>query len=551
MTRVDAGKVDDMFVKFVDISNTLLSTSLRRNSTLDDLLICTLMLAKNVAKSDIELVCLRVGDELRCRAAGLDLEAQPGFAASMLAKSTDDSFLKYMPSEAGLHVLSPPAAEQLLGPEIAHHKRAQSWHCLPLQHEGEVLGVVLLGRSSGRDYSENDHLLLNAFAARAVTALSFFLQREALERAVRAREQMLSVVVHDLKNPLNVIVIGANMLMQRFSDTSARRPVERIIRSVQRADQIIRDLVEIDAIEMGRLTLERRAVEPADLLLAAMDSQQALAAEASVIISTDISPDLPRIEADEERLHRVLENLIGNAIKFTGAGGRVTVGATRRDNDILVSVKDSGSGIAPEDMPHIFDRFWTASRLERQGTGLGLTICKGIVEGHGGRIWAESTPGHGTSLFFTIPAATGLTSKSASVKPANILLVDDRPENLMALSAILERPEYNLVTATSGEEALSLALREPFAVALIDVAMPGMNGLEVAVNLKALERSRDIPIIFITAFGNDPGEIHRAYTAGGADYLVKPLDAEIVRKKVAVFVDLSRRRSGEQPRLRT
>jgi len=215
-------------------------------------------------------------------------------------------------------------------------------------------------------------------------------------------------------------------------------------------------------------------------------------------------------------------------------------------------VKDSGSGIAPEDMPHIFNRFWTASRLERQGTGLGLTICKGIVEAHGGRIWAESTPGNGTTLFFTIPAVNIAAAKgSASVKPASILLVDDRPENLMALSAILERPEYNLVTATTGEEALSLALREPFAVALIDVAMPGMNGLEVAVNLKALERSRDIPIIFITAFGNDPGEIHRAYTAGGADYLVKPLDAEIVRKKVAVFVDLSRRRSGEQPRPRT
>jgi CheY-like chemotaxis protein len=114
----------------------------------------------------------------------------------------------------------------------------------------------------------------------------------------------------------------------------------------------------------------------------------------------------------------------------------------------------------------------------------------------------------------------------------------------MALEAILERPEYRLIKATSGKEALSIALREQFAVALIDVAMPGMDGLDVAVNLKALERCRDIPIIFITAFGNDPEEIHRAYSAGGADYLVKPLDAEIVRKKVAVFVELSRRKSG-------
>jgi DNA-binding response OmpR family regulator len=112
----------------------------------------------------------------------------------------------------------------------------------------------------------------------------------------------------------------------------------------------------------------------------------------------------------------------------------------------------------------------------------------------------------------------------------------------MSLKAILERPEYRLHTATNGEEALRLTLRESFDLALVDVAMPGMDGFEVAIHLKELARSRDIPIIFITAFGDDPEEIHKAYSAGGADYLVKPLDAEIVRKKVAVFVDLSRRR---------
>ena len=130
----------------------------------------------------------------------------------------------------------------------------------------------------------------------------------------------------------------------------------------------------------------------------------------------------------------------------------------------------------------------------------------------------------------------------------NILMVDDRPENLLSLRAILEQPDYRLVSASSGEEALSLALRETFAVALIDISMPGMDGLEVAIHMKELERSRDIPIIFITAFGDDPEEIHRAYSAGGADYLVKPLDAEIVRKKVAVFADLSRRRDESAQR---
>jgi response regulator RpfG family c-di-GMP phosphodiesterase len=192
-------------------------------------------------------------------------------------------------------------------------------------------------------------------------------------------------------------------------------------------------------------------------------------------------------------------------------------------------------------LPHIFDRFWQAQKKERRGIGLGLSICKATVEAHGGTIWAESAVGTGTTVFFTVPAAAASQPRAESSEKANVLLVDDRPENLMALKAILERPDYHLVTAKSGEEALALALRERFAVALLDIAMPGMNGLEVAIHLKELERSREIPIIFVTAFGDDPEEIHRAYSAGAADYLVKPLDPEIVRKKVAVFVDLSRR----------
>jgi len=239
----------------------------------------------------------------------------------------------------------------------------------------------------------------------------------------------------------------------------------------------------------------------------------------------------------------VLENLIGNAIKFTGAGGSVAVGAKPQGDEVLIWVKDSGCGIAQNELGHIFDRFWQARKKERRGIGLGLSICRGIVEAHGGKIWADSEVGVGTTLWFTVPIAPGAEeTPSSDVRPvANILMVDDRPENLESLKAILERPDYNLVTARSGKEALELVLRENFSVALVDIAMPIMNGFEVAMHMKELQRSRDIPIIFVTAFGNDPEEIHRAYAAGGADYLVKPLDPEIVRKKVAVFVELARR----------
>ena len=374
--------------------------------------------------------------------------------------------------------------------------------------------------------------------------------KEGLEEAVRSRDSVLSVVAHDLRNPLNVISLAANTMLPALPDAATRRSAERIIRSAQRADRMIRDLLTISAIETGRFAIDTERVETAELILGALESQHSLAAAASVIVAADVSPELPPLEADEDRILDVLENLIGNAIKFTSPGGSITVGASPQHNEVLIWVKDSGSGIAPEQLPHIFDRFWQAKKRERRGIGLGLSICKAIVEAHGGRIWVDSAVGVGTTIFFTVPATTPREIRAEVSEVANILLVDDRPENLLALRAILERPDYHVVTARSGEEALALALRERFAVVLMDIAMPGMNGLEVAVHLKELERSRDIPIIFVTAFGDDPEEVHRAYSAGAADYLVKPLDAEIVRKKVAVFVDLSRRQ-WQSERVRT
>jgi len=413
---------------------------------------------------------------------------------------------------------------------------------IPLVHADDVLGVVYLGTFGSWLPAPAQIQALTALAAPCSGALAKQALQDTLQRDVRARDDVLGVVAHDLQNPLNVISMAANMLLTRVTEQSARRPIERIVRSVQRATRLLRDLLDVGAIEEGHFAIERRRLDPTALILSALESQQSLAADASVITATDLSPSLPPIDADEERLLEVLENLIGNAIKFTSPGGTVSVGASSENDQIKIWVADNGSGIPEQQLPHIFDRFWQAKRGDRRGTGLGLTICKGIVEAHEGQIWAESTPGKGTTLFFTLPAPDSPDSRHLAMNVANLLLVDDRPENLMALKTILDRPDYRLVTAESGEKALRLALREQFAVALIDIAMPGMNGLEVATHLKELERSRDIPIIFVTAFGDDPEEIHRAYAAGGADYLVKPLDAEIVKKKVAVFVDLSRRR---------
>jgi signal transduction histidine kinase/ActR/RegA family two-component response regulator len=485
---------------------------------------------------------LREGDRLRARAAvGLEAEVASGFSASLdhgvLDGAARAPAIALVPDDA-------PARSDAM-------RRAgtgELWE-VPLLASDALVGALYVGapKAAGRlAWSGSERRLLLAVAASTGAAIARAARRRALDQGVRSRDAVLGVVAHDLRNPLSVITIAAKSQIQRVADPTARRALERILRGAQRADRIVRDLLDIQAIETGRYSVATAPIATAPLILAAVQSQHGPAAEAKVIVSTDLSPELPPIEADEGRLLEVLENLIGNAIKFTRAGGTITVGASRRDQEVVIWVRDSGRGIAKEELPHIFDRFWQAKKAERKGTGLGLTICKSIVEAHDGRIWAESVLGEGTTMCFTIPVTDEEDRLSSTGALANILLVDDRPENLVSLKAILARPEYRLVTAGSGEEALRLTLREQFSVVLMDVAMPGMSGLEVATHMGTLERSRDVPIIFITAFGNDPEQIHRAYAAGGVDYLVKPLDPDIVRKKVAVFVDLVRRRTHDR-----
>jgi signal transduction histidine kinase/ActR/RegA family two-component response regulator len=489
------------------------------------------------ARAERGLIWLRDGEKLRLRA--LYPEQPVANAPTLEVEQVLDG---RTPAELEPVVVVSQVQGGLAELAFAADERVRSAIEIALVNGEQLVAVICLGLERSAALTDADHQVLRVLTKQAMAVVVDVLARVGLEQAIQSRDGILGIVAHDLRNPLNVISAAANSLHHRLPDSLTRRPVERIMRAAQRAEHLIRDLLDISAIEGGHFAIDKQRIDTTSMLLAAIESQQGLAASASVILASDLSPDLPLVEADEERILEVLENLVGNAVKFTMAGGTVTIGAAARSQELLVWVKDNGPGIAAELLPHLFDRFWQGSKRDRRGAGLGLTICRAIAEAHGGRIWAESTLGEGTTVFFTIPAGNR-ASKPQPTSVANILLVDDRPENLLSLKAILERPDYRLVTASSGEEALSLALRQPFAVALIDVAMPGMDGLEVAVHMKELERSRDIPIIFITAFGDDPQEIHRAYSAGGADYLVKPLDTEIVRKKVAVFVDLSRRRN--------
>jgi signal transduction histidine kinase len=225
------------------------------------------------------------------------------------------------------------------------------------------------------------------------------------QRAVRARDEVLAVVSHDLGNPLSVILLSTAHLLAHLPDgadpraRSLRESVELIRRSTVRMKALIEDLLELEKLGATSFPLDVQPVESRKLL------EDAAADAKHISLVLDLS-DPPTIHADPHRISQVLSNLLGNAIKFTPEGGTITLCARARDGALSVTIADTGRGIAPDDLAHIFDRYWRPRGSEGEGTGLGLYIARGIVEAHGGRVWAESSP-QGATFVFTLPLERG------------------------------------------------------------------------------------------------------------------------------------------------
>jgi PAS domain S-box-containing protein len=232
------------------------------------------------------------------------------------------------------------------------------------------------------------------------------------QRAVRAREDVLAVVSHDLRSPLSTIALGANQVIRMGSDADLGRAqvhARRILRATERMEHIILDLLDISRIETGRLAIETGDHDGAGILAEAIDMFADLAAEKQIHLQSAAEPLRAPIRCDRDRAMQVLSNLIGNAIKFTGSGGQVAIGGAPEGAHAVFFVRDGGPGIHAEDLPHVFDRYWQAkgTGAQKKGLGLGLAIAKGIVEAHGGRIWADSVAGRGTTFFFSLPLGAG------------------------------------------------------------------------------------------------------------------------------------------------
>lgn len=229
----------------------------------------------------------------------------------------------------------------------------------------------------------------------------------ALRQAVRAREEVVGVVSHDLRNPLATVASAAELLLELdFPEEKRNEHLRAIARSAERMRSLVGDLLDVNRIEAGGLAVDPRPVPARDLLDDAAEVARDLVGDRDLEVKRRVDGELPEVRADRDRVRQVFSNLVGNAVRFTPPGGRITLRARREGHTVVCGVDDTGPGIPEEEREHLFDRFWKRDRSEREGAGLGLAIVQGIVEAHGGRVWVESQPGEGARFRFTLTVAS-------------------------------------------------------------------------------------------------------------------------------------------------
>ena len=317
--------------------------------------------------------------------------------------------------ETGTSELVPQVTDAFLQAISASPEHLELWRSLgltgllvvPLKARGRTRGAMGFFASTRTRYDARDVKLAEDLGLLAGLAVdNAVLYREA-QAAVQARDDMLSVVSHDLGNPLSAIRIGTSLLLRGIPPEEREQGgwyhLESIRQSAEQMERLINDLLEVKRLEAGKVTLERRptAVEP--LLRSVHQSFAPLAGQRGLDLAWHAADVLPPVWADRQRIVQVLSNLIGNSLKFTPPGGHIALDAVAGTGEVVFRVSDTGKGIAREYLPHVFERFWQSRREGKQGLGLGLAICKGIVEAHGGRIWVESGDGQGTTVGFTVP----------------------------------------------------------------------------------------------------------------------------------------------------
>ena len=470
----------------------------------------------------------------------------------------------------------------------------QSLIYLPLESQDRVLGIITIQAFSKHAYTEHHLSMLQnlaAFTSIALDNANAYRQlneqeheirrlfdeaqraRTAAEEADAAKSAFLSTVSHELRTPLTSVLGFAKIIKKRLDErlfpliqsddrkiVQTMHQVEENLKVVvsegERLTKLIDDVLDLAKIEAGKLEWHMTTVSMADVVEHATAATSSLFEQKGLSLCNEMAPDLPAITGDRDRLVQVVINLISNAVKFTSAGS-VTCRVTRKGNEVLVSVSDTGLGIAPADQPKVFERFKQVGDTltdKPKGTGLGLPISKEIIEHHGGRLWVESELGKGSTFFFTLPtlaaaesrgpldlaslmkqlrARVVVTTPVSTNRAPRILVVDDDPNICELLNQEFTEAGYRVTLASNGRDAIAEVRRERPDLVVLDVMMPEMNGFDAAAVLKNDPQTMDVPILILSIVQDK----ERGYRLGVDRYLTKPIDTDVLFKEVGELIE--------------
>ncbi len=378
-----------------------------------------------------------------------------------------------------------------------------------------------------------------------------------LERLNDQKSQFLGMAAHDLRNPLGVILGYAELLLDTVGPGLAegeREMLEVIHSSSEFMLGMVDELLDVSRIESGRLELKREPTDLRALLEHNVKLNSVLADRKEMTVVLRVEDPLPELDVDPGKIDQVLNNLVGNAVKYSHEGSRIEVRAARDGDAVLVEVEDEGQGIPEDELGKLFKPFSTTSATTTGGeesTGLGLMIVRRIVEGHGGAIGVESTLGEGTTFSVRLPVPGQDGEEGAGVRaeeegsraaegPLSILLADDSRSLRTLIRALLEAEGHEVTAVEGGDAALAAAARDSFDVVLLDLEMPGRDGFETARALRGREEpGAHLPLLAVT--GHDEEQVAADLAAAGFDgWVGKPIQPAELRRAVARAAALRR-----------
>ncbi len=449
----------------------------------------------------------------------------------------------------------------------------RAYVAVPLMREGRWVASFWASDDQPRQWSKEEVSLLQTVAERTWTAVEKLraeaereqlLQREqeardAAEKANQLKDEFLATLSHELRNPLNVI-LGYSELFLRMPEIEhsprLAQMAEALKRNAQSQSQLINDLLDLSRLQRGKISLNQETVSLAAIIDSAVETVRADASAKGINIRLHVGDHLLLVDGDRLRLQQIAWNLLNNAVKFTPHGGHIEIDLRSDRDQAVFVVTDTGQGIEPAFLPHVFEMFRQADGSNKRrhgGLGIGLALVRQLVQLHGGSVAAHSEGSNKGSRFTirlpllreTGPLSSAVLNASNAARlniapRTSFLVVDDSEDTIRMLEQLLSLAGANVKTATNGADALRLATDHEFDVILSDISMPGMDGFEFLARLRLINGRQHVPVIAITGFGRGD-DVERARSAGFYSHLTKPLNIQALAE---VLDQLARHRRG-------